>query len=421
VTRHYVVPGRVELVGKHVDYGGGRSLTCAVEQAVRAEARPLDGPVLRVASARGRDIVEVPISAAAAATRVGWSIYVAAVARRIARDFPAERGITPEGRGVEVYFTSDLPQAAGLSSSSALTIAVARAAADALGLDEHPLFAAHAGSPLQFAEWVAAVETGRPYGPFGGEPGVGVRGGAQDHVAIIAAREGMVGQFSYIPAREERYAPWPADRALAIAVSGVRAAKTGSARRAYNRASDALRWLLQQWNRVTQRADPTLAAALASSEHAPEQLAKVASNAMHAPVSAQYLTRRLAQFREECQEIVPGVAAAFRACDLARAGALVDRSQSLAERALENQILETSHLARSARELGADAASAFGAGFGGAVWAMVRAPTIGEFLERWRVGYEAAFPAAAVHAEFLVTRPGPPAREEPASEMRGSQ
>ena len=44
-------------------------------------------------------------------------------------------------------------------------------------------------------------------------------------------------------------------------------------------------------------------------------------------------------------------------------GSLVDRSMALATTALGNQVPETIYLARRARELGAVAASAFGAGF----------------------------------------------------------
>ena len=257
MTRRYVVPGRVELVGKHVDYGGGRSLTCAVEFAMRATANPLKERVLRVRQRGSRDVVEVPLSSAAAPTRSRWSMYVAAVARRIGRDFPHATG------GVDVRLSSTLPPAAGLSSSTALTIALARAVVDATGLTSNAVFAEYAGSPITFAEYVAAIETGAPHGPFPGDDGVGVRGGAQDHVAIMCAREGMVGQFAYIPAGEEGWAPWPGDHMLAIGVSGVRASKTGNAQAAYNRAADAVRWMVRQWNGVTYRDDPTLAAALA--------------------------------------------------------------------------------------------------------------------------------------------------------------
>lgn len=407
--RRYVVPGRVELVGKHVDYGGGRSLTCTVEFAMRATARPIPERVIRVRQRGSRDVVALPIGPSAAPTRSRWSTYVAAVARRIGRDFPGASG------GVEVRLSSTLPPAAGLSSSTALTIALTRALVDATGLPSHRVFAEHAGSPIAFAEYVAAIETGAAHGPFPGDAGVGVRGGAQDHVAIMCAREGMVGQFSYIPAREEGWAPWPADHALCIGVSGVRASKTGNAQAAYNRAADAVRWLVCQWNGVTHRNDVTLAAALASGPDAPERLDRIArdaNGASGAPVSAEYLVRRLEQFREECETIVPGVADALRGRDLARVGVLVDRSQSLAEQALENQVAETIHLVRSARELGAVAASAFGAGFGGAVWAMVHAARVEEFTAAWNGSFTEAFPARAKRSSFLVTRPGPPAGSE---------
>lgn len=414
MIRRYVVPGRVEFVGKHVDYGGGRSLTCAVGFALRATASALDARVMRVRQRGSRDVVEVPLVPTARGTSSRWSTYVAAVARRMSRDFPNARG------GVEVRIASDIPPAAGLSSSTALTIALTRALADATGLDRDPQFVAHAGTALAFAEYAAAVETGAPYGPFAGDDGVGVRGGAQDHVAIMCARDGMVGRYSYIPAREEGWVPWPADRALAIGVSGVRASKTGNAQQAYNRAADALRWLVREWNTSTGRADATLAAALASSTDAAGRLVTLAGAAAHgrggqsgtaAPVSAEYLARRLSQFQEECDVIVPGVADALALGDLSRVGALVDRSQALAEYALENQVAETVHLARSARELGADAASAFGAGFGGAVWAMVPSAGVDEFLARWSASYLAAFPSHRPQARFLKTAPGGPARE----------
>lgn len=379
MTRRYVVPGRVELVGKHVDYGGGRSLTCAVDVAMRATARPIDARILRVRQRGSRDVVEVPIGPDARPSRARWSAYVAAVARRLGRDFPRTQG------GVDVHLSSRLPAAAGLSSSTALSIALTRAVIEATGVTAQPLFQEYCGSPIGFAEYVAAIETGSAYGPFPGDDGVGVRGGAQDHVAIMCAREGMVGQFSYMPAAEEGWAPWPADLVLVIGVSGVRATKTGNAQASYNRAADAVRWLVRRWNEMTARSDATLYSAIASSPDAPDRLAAIArdaSSASDAPVSGEYLSRRLAQFREECDVIVPGVAAALRADDRTLMGSLVDRSQALAERALENQVPETVHLARSARELGAVAASAFGAGFGGAVWAMVAADGSEGFTER---------------------------------------
>jgi len=72
---------------------------------------------------------------------------------------------------------------------------------------------------------------------------------------------------------------------------------------------------------------------------------------------------------------------------------------------------ETGSLVRTARERGAIAASAFGAGFGGAVWAMVREESSSKFVKEWRGDYEAAFPHRAAAAQWIVTRPAEPARE----------
>lgn len=404
MTHFYVVPGRVELVGKHVDYGGGRSLTCAIDLAVSAAARPLKQPLLRVRRSDTSEVVEAPINAGAR-NLLGapeWATYVEAVARRIGRDF------APVGSGVEVELASTLPPASGLSSSTAVSTALARAVIDATGLLSHELFSEYVGTPLAFAEYVAAIETGSSHGPFAADEGVGVRGGAQDHVAIMCARDGMAGQFSYMPAREEGWSPWPAGQRLAIAVSGVSAPKAGTARAAYNRAADSMRWLVAEWNRISCRSDATLAAALASGPGAGDRIAVVARSARGSPADAAYLVRRLAQFREECEVIVPGVSAALRESALDRVGLLVDRSQIGAEMALENQIPETIHLARSARELGAAAASSFGAGFGGAVWAMFEGNRAEEFLAEWRRLYLEAFPRHSHGARFYLAQPGPP-------------
>ena len=88
----------------------------------------------------------------------------------------------------------------------------------------------------------------------------------------------------------------------------------------------------------------------------------------------------------------------------------MDRSQQGAEAGLENQVPETIALARAARALGAAAASAFGAGFGGSVWAMVEAGDATRFGREWLARYARDFPIAARKAEVIVTQPSAGAR-----------
>ena len=374
-----------------------------MDLAITARANPLREPVIRVTVAGRRGRVAIPLSVAAAPVGPPWSGYVAAVARRLARDFPEAR------RGLDLRLKSSLPPSAGLSSSSAMIVAIASALADANEMESNDRWKELVPSDIARAEYFAAMETGAPYGPFVGDAGVGVRGGAQDPIAIICAHADSVGQFSYLPARLERRIPWPMGYTIAVGVSGVRATKTGNARSDYNRAADATRALVKAWNAATGRSDTTLAEALASGPHAASTLAREAEGGV-GEFAGDYLGPRLAQYREEVDVIVPGVGDAIRDRDFARLGELVDRSQALAESALHNQVPETIHLARSARELGAAAASAFGAGFGGAVWAMVPVESAGDFLGAWRTSFEGAFPDRATTAKWLLTKPGPPAR-----------
>jgi len=77
---------------------------------------------------------------------------------------------------------------------------------------------------------------------------------------------------------------------------------------------------------------------------------------------------------------------------------------------LRNQMPETIHLARSAREHGAVAASAFGAGFGGAVWAMIPRDDADRFMAVWRANYERAFPSRRARAKWATTQAAGAAR-----------
>jgi galactokinase len=121
--------------------------------------------------------------------------------------------------------------------------------------------------------------------------------------------------------------------------------------------------------------------------------------------SVQRLLDRLEHFEIESRSIIPRAFEALHAEDLRTFGELVDLSQANAERLLGNQTAETIRLVRLARELGADAASAFGAGFGGSVWAMVPADSAALFTREWRDGYAKEFASAAQHAIFFATKP----------------
>ena len=404
--RHSVwVPGRIEVLGKHTYYAGGRSLLCTVERgfAVRVAQRS-DARIRAVDVATG-GACETALDPEARAEAGDWSNYVATVARRLARNFPSAR------LGVDLAFTSDLPIAAGMSSSSALMIAVFVALAKSNDLRSSEEFRRAIYSREELASYLGTVENGESYRSLEGDVGVGTFGGSQDHTAIMCAEAGHVVQYSFAPVRREAQYVLPPTHTFVVGASGVLAEKSAGAREAYNQAALLVRHLLASWNATTGRNDLSLADAVRSADDAADQLREVARSAATADFAAETLGRRLEQFLLESFELIPQAAAILARGAVHELGPVVDRSQEAAERWLGNQIPETMALARLARHVGATAASAFGAGFGGSVWALVPVGDAHDFMVSWAEHYQAEFPAAAERAMFFSSPAGPGAQQ----------
>ena len=396
-------PGRIEVLGKHTDYAGGRSLLCAMERGFALVARPRDDACVNVIAAASGETRTLSLHDTHVAAPGDFSAYVSTVATRLARDFPAVR------RGAGIAFASDLPAASGMSSSSALVIGIFLVLDAVNGLADSPEYRRVIDSTETLGNYLGAVENGRPFGALAGGSGVGTLGGSQDQTAILCCRAGMLSQYAFCPVRAEREIAFPDDRAFVVAYSGVAAPKTASALLRYNEASLAVERIVALWNDATRRSDGSLGDAVVSAPDAASHIRDVLAAYRGGDFTPKRLVARFDQFLTEAFDIVPATADAFARHDLAAVGALVDRSQRGAESLLGNQVPETIALTRSARALGANAASAFGAGFGGSVWALVSAAGANKFAAGWRHSYADAFPAAAAAAEFIVTRPGPAA------------
>jgi len=397
-ARALFVPGRLEVLGKHTDYAGGRSLLAAAELGICFAIRPRSDAQVRVVDAASKESLDFTIGPALRRAPGHWGNYPMTVARRIARNFPGPL------KGADIAFASDLPPAAGMSSSSALVVGFFTVLADVNQLERRHEYLENVHSSEELAGYLGAVENGHSFGSLRGDAGVGTTGGSEDHTAILCCRAGALSQYAFCPVRHERTMPLPAGWTFAIGVSGVVADKNGPAQDAYNRAAQEADTILKAWRAATGRTDFSLADALASAPDALERMREIVRTAATEP---EALLGRLEQFVAESLEIIPEVGDCLARGDVEGIGLLVDRSQIGAERWLGNQVPETVALARSARRLGAAAASAFGAGFGGAVWALVRTAAADDFLERWGREYLAAFPDRGKQAQFFLTRPGP--------------
>jgi len=397
----WCVPGRIEIFGKHTDYAGGRSLLAAVPRGFAVVARARTDHRVRVIDARHGESVVIDLDDTERVWR-GWANYAAVTARRLARNFPGA------AFGTDIAIASDLPRAAGLSSSSAFVVAVALALVRRAGLEARDDWQQAITSIEDLAWYLGCVENGLTYKSLAGAAGVGTHGGSQDHTAILACRPGVVSHYSFVPVRAHGVTPMPAAWRFVVASSGVHADKTGSVRELYNRASLAVRALLRIWNDAVGEPAMSLAAAIDSAPDAESRLRQAlpgTTTVGEATFSAEDLNRRLTQFVRETARI-PAAAAAFGASDQDALQALTRASQADAERLLGNQIPETITLAGVAYEHGAFASSAFGAGFGGSVWALVPAGDAPEFGPAWIRGYREAFPHRE-GAEWFAAMPGP--------------
>jgi galactokinase len=398
---YWFVPGRIEFLGKHTDYAGGRSLICALERGFCVVAAARDDDKVRITDAARLERVEFSVSPNLIPPVGLWSNYPMTVASRVAQNFPGTL------RGADLVFISDLPPAAGLSSSSALVIAIFSVLARVNALDQRSEYKKNIVTEEDLAGYLGTVENGQSFGGLAGSKGVGTFGGSQDHTAILCSSTGELRQYSFCPVNHERSIKLPCDYLFVIGVSGVSADKTGDALEKYNRVSLLASEVLAIWRSATGRADTTLIAAATSSADAPARMREALRTSRSFAFSPLELLNRFEQFFIECTEIIPGVAEALAAGNVNDIGVLIDRSQEGAERWLGNQVPETIELARSARELGAVAASAFGAGFGGSVWAMVKSDRAEIFAREWAARYRSRFECFEDRSAFFSTRAGP--------------
>ncbi|GAA5069586.1 galactokinase [Nocardia callitridis] len=123
--RTWVAPGRVNIIGEHTDYNDGFVLPIALPQVVECGARVrTDGRVCVVSEQRDDSVtVEVGELLARRDEVPGWSRYpLGVVAEFVRRGHPVS--------GIDLELDGAVPIGAGLSSSAALSCAVAIALRD---------------------------------------------------------------------------------------------------------------------------------------------------------------------------------------------------------------------------------------------------------------------------------------------------
>jgi len=107
-------PGRVNLIGEHTDYNGGYVFPCALSFGTYLLARDIEPGVIRFASMNYDYYSEIPVGNLSYKVGNEWVNYPLGVI-----DEFSKKGVLITG-GVELLFSGNIPDGAGLSSSASV-------------------------------------------------------------------------------------------------------------------------------------------------------------------------------------------------------------------------------------------------------------------------------------------------------------
>ncbi len=226
-------PGRVNIMGRHIDHQGGFGNMVAIDRDVflAVGTRPHDRAIhlVNVDNDRFPDrtfrldellddyngqpwtsFIETPSVLREIESSPGdWSHYIKAILTRL-QIWARHRSFS----GLNIVIGGTIPIAAGLSSSSALVVAMGEALCELYDLTL---------TPQQFVERCGEAEW---Y--------VGTRGGAGDHAAMKFGSKEKVCQVGFYPMQVYKRVPFPADHLIVVCHSLHQAKKTEREREQFN-------------------------------------------------------------------------------------------------------------------------------------------------------------------------------------------
>ena len=224
-------PGRLNLMGRHIDHRGGDTNVIAISDEIILVASPRADDRIELRNTAQQfestsfsigeemshlDWTEWLVCVNSPATmkllqgsQGDWAHYVRAAVFRLQSAFP-DRKL----RGMNVAVCGTIPAGSGLSSSSAVVVGAGDAAIALNGL------------PVEPAEVVDLCGQGEWF--------VGTRGGQGDHAAIKLGRRNYVAHVGFLPFEAKEYLPFLEGHSLVVCNSGQQARKSAEAKQVFN-------------------------------------------------------------------------------------------------------------------------------------------------------------------------------------------
>ena len=126
----YFAPGRVNLIGEHIDYNGGLVMPCAITAGTWLLLAPNNDGVVRLASANFEACAEVPLQKSYSKVGSEWYNYPLGIINELQNE-------DWHCSGLDLLYYGNIPIGAGLSSSASIEVLTAYAINDffSLGID----------------------------------------------------------------------------------------------------------------------------------------------------------------------------------------------------------------------------------------------------------------------------------------------
>ncbi len=126
-TQHYFTPGRVNLIGEHIDYNGGLVMPCAVTLGTWLVLAPNNEKVIRFKSLNFEEQATIELKPSYTKTGPEWFNYPLGVFNELLKDHDIPTGL-------DLLFYGNIPIGSGLSSSASIEVVMAYALNDYFNL-----------------------------------------------------------------------------------------------------------------------------------------------------------------------------------------------------------------------------------------------------------------------------------------------
>ncbi len=224
-------PGRVNLLGRHIEHRGGSINVMSVNRETLLVCGKRSDDLVNLSNLDSKfpnasfsindtlnctenenwiDYIESDeILKLVMETKGDWGNYVKASVLRLALEYKNN-----DFCGMDMLFSGNIPMAAGLSSSSSIVVATTEALVELNGLD------------IKAKDFIHLCGEGEWF--------VGSRGGAGDHAAMKCGKRDMITHLDFCPFKIGKSVDFPTDYNVVVANSYVEAKKSEGARDKFN-------------------------------------------------------------------------------------------------------------------------------------------------------------------------------------------